>query len=403
MDFYSYNLYDNFNNTLFSVSHSSYPRLVTDDLYLKYQVTQGSTRKEYASRFDIFAYNKDFSLYPMAVRYADLERGLYIIERPPFQIDLDFSTAKSYRTRKAPKYLTNAKMWIPWTVSIITFRKNTPGYFTFSVFFNNKPLSSFEDNLIPSYLPNTSAHGSVCLGQDSSLVNELIDKNSTDISAIYNQAFNDYFAGWNSDLAPRFLMTDYLKNIIDTRIVDLKNAPKFYRDLKNNVHSFSYVNSNAKLLARILFTASNLTLEEVFQYIDSCSQQHNQNRSINLSYILKNYISFKHEIYPLPKSDFDFMTNGSTYFFKNSELNSVIYNIVIQNAQQYPNEPITNYINNPFIISQIYKDFNFTNSSIDSIFGNLRSLYFSSDSVIQYNYNTTYQIQGENQDVSYTA
>ena len=38
--------------------------------------------------------NKDTTLLPLAVRYADVKRGLYVVERPPFKISPDFSKTK---------------------------------------------------------------------------------------------------------------------------------------------------------------------------------------------------------------------------------------------------------------------------------------------------------------------
>ena len=113
MYLYNYNLYNHYHHSLFALSYEGNPQVFDKTAYFKYRVLIGSLYEEavYRSR-SIVHDNNNFSYYPMAVRYADPANNYYIIERPPFEIDLDFSTSRSYRARKTPKAFIDKKIWI---------------------------------------------------------------------------------------------------------------------------------------------------------------------------------------------------------------------------------------------------------------------------------------------------
>jgi len=209
--------------------------------------------------------------YPMAVRYADPTNGIYVVERPPFEVDVDFSVNKSFRARKVPKLFANNKMFIPWTLSLIKLDKNslTNSYsgYEFYLYFNNKPISSLDDLIIPAWLPNISASGQVCMGEDSRQVANLLSNESEfSFLEIYNTIFNSFFSGWNSDLSPYFVDTDFSfdfrKKLVDT-------FPKVRWPETFSFQSSYWSYNNNSILKTILLMMSYMDYSQMSEYIDS--------------------------------------------------------------------------------------------------------------------------------------
>jgi hypothetical protein len=137
---YNYSLYTPQN--IFNLTHQATPRVVDNDLWINYQVSFLDTNKVIEDRSKS-AFTRDYSLLPLAVRYSSPDGKTHIIERPPFEIEVDFSTATSYRPRTTPKYLQSVKMWIPWTVSVISTEYQSGSFsssFSFHLYFNDGPL-----------------------------------------------------------------------------------------------------------------------------------------------------------------------------------------------------------------------------------------------------------------------
>lgn len=368
MYYYNYSLYTPSNSLFFNLNHSSVPYVLAGNVYYKYATIVGSLYDEYISNISKFSHRDDFSIYPMAVRYADPYNGIYVVERPPFQLDVDFSTSKSYRVRKTPKFLQNQTIWIPWTVSVIQFKNYNKSSYTFSfhILFNDKPISSLEEYLVPAYLPNVDYSGRVCLGQDSLPVTQTISQNPFDIAAIYNMAFNTYFSGWNSDLFPNFTYTNYIKDIAVNRISKNPKAPKSYKDAVPTTslgHSYSY--SNSKFLSNILYTMSNIDLPETIQYITSVKEHyakdqllysshgHSSPRSVTLSNILKSYYSDKSSIDNIDDYRYSNTSIIQDVLFPFSQRIYNSYNVCIENYDI--NYSIQSMINNPMIIAKVYE------------------------------------------------
>lgn len=153
-------------------------------------------------------------LYPIAVRYIDSSGGHYI-ERPPFQIEVNFNRSRSTSSNGFPPL----KIWVPWTLSYYHPHDSS----TFFLYFSNKSLSSFKDKYLPSFLPNTYDDGRICFGQSSYLLPT--DDNSTfNIKLMYQAMFNEYMSGgWNTDLNPKHVR--YIDSILDS---DQQKYPTLY-------------------------------------------------------------------------------------------------------------------------------------------------------------------------------
>lgn len=257
---YDYNLFTSEN--MFSLSLRGEPKYVDDYLAVKYLCNIYDTKKRYDNLHytpPIFSLDQE-NLFPLAVRYISPARDLYIIERPPFLLhEIDFSTSKSYKSRKVPKVLNNRPMWIPWTVALIKLNTNS---YTFNLYFNDSPINSFDDILVPAYLPNIGGNGQVCMGSDTSIPMAILEETSS-VTEMYKSLFNMYFSGWNSDIFnstfnPRYF---YDKKIIQ-RVQSLKSSPKDMTEilLYSNV-------STSRYFKNFLYFLSNLTLQEHLEYL----------------------------------------------------------------------------------------------------------------------------------------
>lgn len=141
------------------------------------------------------------SLLPVAVRYVHHD-NIYVIERPPFQIEVDYKQALSAYSGER---IHPVKIWIPWTVTILRLDSlHESDFGSVQIFFNDGPLQSLDDVLVPVILPNAYADGKICFAQSMSNYNEILDEDlikKADIGYIYNYIFNNYMmGGWNADL-----------------------------------------------------------------------------------------------------------------------------------------------------------------------------------------------------------
>lgn len=389
---YNYGLYDPSSSLLFGLSCKKAPMYIDDTLYISYNTFMMNLHSEYLQHHRSSSFREDFSLYPMAVRYCNPQTNLYIIERPPFEIEVDFSTNRSYHARKSPKSLNSKTMWVPWTISVISW--SNPQDFKFQMFFNNGPLNSLDDTVITSYLPNIDTRGWVCLGQDAIKVIQLITQNPQDITSIYNAAFNCYFSGWNSDLMPRFLLTPYIKRIIQDRISRLKHAPKALKYESTNFYGLNFTHS--KYLTKVLFTVSNMPLEEILEYIQSCKDYYN---SDNYKYddrsLSKKIMSFGHLInntsLSLPMNEM-YLHTELLDLAKFTKPYKIDYTVLINQTKDsiIPSHlHINDYVDNPYIVSRIYDDIrtSYANLPMDPAFEHnhaIRNLNFQAPEIFQY-------------------
>jgi hypothetical protein len=199
--------------------------------------------------------------YPIAVRHLTATHA--VIERPPFQIKVDYSPTKSSNRRKPIKPVT---IWIPWTVLVADLRPDH--FFSHSrIFFNDKPLESFDEKMATPYTSNVFNDSKICMGSIS-MASRMIEK--SDYNALYHAYINEYFSGgWNADLDNGIydVLTstnpDKIPHFngftpIDSNIVD---------KLKNKKMSFYKSNSSSFQQANLYYALSLLSLEETLDLV----------------------------------------------------------------------------------------------------------------------------------------
>lgn len=176
---------------------------------------------------------------PIAVRYISKD-GTYFIERPPFELNVDFRKSGSVYTKK---------IWIPWTLSVL-HPSNPSGI---RIYFSNSSLQDMDTKYIPCILPNSYENGAICFSH--SLASPEIRKNvyeSTDIRQIYSFVFNEYMnGGYNDDLSPNM----YFARSID---INQKKYPTLYKFFD---HSYDYVKQFYK---KMNFNSFNQIVKRAF-------------------------------------------------------------------------------------------------------------------------------------------
>jgi hypothetical protein len=171
--------------------------------YSLYDAASTYTKLSSASSQMPNAENIDF--FPLAVRYHDTINNVFVVERPPFQIDIDFSVKKNSR-RKISPLLKNRKVWVPWTVYVFAAPIEGQEHLTSPkkvfIFYNDKQLSSLDDHLVPSLFPNAFSDGSICFGDSITSYNDRVRKGEIkfNINTYFNYLINDYYTSWNKDL-----------------------------------------------------------------------------------------------------------------------------------------------------------------------------------------------------------
>jgi hypothetical protein len=193
------------------------------------------------------------SFYPIATRYIS-DSGYFVIERPPFQIDLDYKLGRaSSRTKKR---LTDRKLWIPWTIFIFN-PKYPQGY---KYFFSDSSLLNNDHKYISPYIPNTYINGDICFSNSLSNIPQDSLPDSSDISHFYSTVFNDFFSGgWNSDLNnPWHSLINQLQSRILAKIISKDHISQTYPIL----HSLLY--PQEEILQPLL--SKNSKLKEMYDY-----------------------------------------------------------------------------------------------------------------------------------------
>lgn len=325
---------------------------VMDSLLLQYRIVEFDFLKESLKIFNDLTPADTSSLLPLAVRYASPDNNLYVIERPPFEIDLDFSTGKSYEHRKSPKYLKQVKSWIPWTVCVITLGKHSHfgSNYSFSIYFNDKPLTSFDETLIPCFLPNSS-NASICMGADSSHVSNMI-RNNQPIVDIYNYLFNSYFSGWNCDLHNTLPCSEFFyNNNIIQRITETKKGPKSYDALQ-------WGRSTSKTYNQMLYLLSHLSLEEFLDYISYCKKKYESTPNARFVRNLTNIIesltpTSRNPDYSHHKNPAYLLDHLSTKFDDQSSSMTIVRVTVSDSSS----EDLEHYFSNPYLIAKMYQEY----------------------------------------------
>ena len=351
INFYDYNYSLYIPENIFNLTHQATPRVVENDLWINYHVNFLDTYKLINQHYETTS-TTDYSLLPLAVRYSSPDGKMHVIERPPFEIEVDFSASTSFRPRISPKFLQSVKIWIPWTVSVISTNYQSNSFsstFGFHLYFNDKPLQSLDDVLVPCYLPNSSG-GSICMGQDSLIATQLI-QNGSSITDVYNHIFNSYFGGWNCDLSPHMFNQEYFAPIIDRISASSKKNAAILANM-------GYRSNTAKYFKSLLFLLSNTSLEEHIGYITYTKQNtshyptlkhHFQKSNSNFSSSSLIPQTYSNAVTPWAKIARVLSAVYSHYPSCSLETN---YRVVVKDYQP---SSIANYISNPYIISSIYK------------------------------------------------
>jgi len=297
----------------------------------------------------------DTNLYPIAVRYVSADK-VYFIERPPCQIDVDFRMGTGHSgAQKLPSF----KIWVPWTLTKLDLSSiDSETLSKTCLYFNDRPIYSMDDDLIPCDLPNSYSNGSICFSNSMIDFGSILDNDSlisSDVNYIYNYVFNNYMmGGWNSDLTPVFYSYDnsnvdiddlpMLKEYMNPSPERKARALAPFQDtsyavsLKRTLNSKSRINNSrsiARSYLRDLALRSTFTLEETLQYVSDIKAFYSRFSSLykNQSYYSRsNSRCFSSLISTSssPKDNF----NYSRYLY-NSLLNSVIKNGDTSEIQYY--------------------------------------------------------------------
>ena len=285
-------------------------------------------------------------LLPLAVRYISPDKNVYLIERPPFQVSIDFSSSKSYNIRKPIKAIQDKIMWVPWTVTMIVF-DSSQTTIQFFLYFNDGPMDSLQDSLVPSFLPNSSG-GSICLGNDTAPALATY-KNTGSITELYNYFFNSYFAGWNCDLMNDIPNYEYLikqLNLVDRiKQVSGQKAAKIFEK--------PYMYNTKNIYNRMFLLLSHMTLPEVISYISECKKT----RRISGNYFT-HYIN--HQDHPnIPEHTeyhyrpfYSYVTQALSLAGSSNHTSHKRIRLLINN---YKEEFIFDYPSNPYLIYLLYK------------------------------------------------
>ena len=352
MLYFNYSLYNN--PYLFNLNYVASTTLL-DSVVYQYSTSLFNLNAAIAnSSNSLLVINKDYSLLPMAVRHTSSDSTCYIIERPPFQIPVDFSISKSYKNRKTVKALSDAYVWVPWSVSKLTIAN---GGVQFELYFNDQSIDSLSDYLIPCYFPNCSS-GNVCMGADS--IQSVGLNSQSSILDLYNFYFNSYFSGWNTDLGIVVQGMEYFNNIQED-IVSSKNAPS---NLETFMNTNGYRFTNKETHKNFIYLMSKLDLTTTLGFVShlkkiAVKKHSDTGYRYEVQKIIKDSKPFA-----LPVEDY---INSNSYYYmrqvpgllqsygnKNDHksFSNTRTNVTITN---HPSDVDVNHdIDNPFIISQVY-------------------------------------------------
>lgn len=210
--------------------------------------------------------------YPIAVRA--IYNDTYVIERPPFKMSARISISKAFKVKTEAPILCD--IWIPWTVSILNMNDSETHLPTLKIFFNDKPISSLDDNLANCWTPNVHGSGNICWGQTSLNFSDAIKDNLVNplnVSQVYHYLINDYFnGGWNLDLGAGEIM-NVCSQHIGKFTNNINTSKKLLAKAKNLNFKFKATNDNSRKSTKIKHCYniwSLLELSEVLEAVSIC-------------------------------------------------------------------------------------------------------------------------------------
>lgn len=271
---------------------------------------------------------------PIAVRYID-SNNTYYIERPPFQVDINILMSRTGNIKKTNSF-GDFKIWIPWTIAVFN-----PNYSpNISLYFSHKSLSSMEDIYFPSFLPNTFASGSICLGsyvttfaQENNLIN------NPDLRYVYSTILNEYLNGsWNLDISPNI---DHYSSYYYQQLALNKITPEDYPTLYN------FFNPTEEQLSKAPFKIRKNVLQK---YIDTKYSQHAYAYSYKYMYTLfstfdlNETISFYRELAEFQQ----YLTNNNSSVFNSYAMQVRTFQNLIDTSHSYSLSPENKYYKSTF-------------------------------------------------------
>jgi hypothetical protein len=322
-----------------------------------------SSREYYQLRNSFSTNSASENLYPIAVRHVTKD-NIYVIERPPFQLEVDFRLGSA--NSQAPK-MYPLKIWIPWTVMLIKLDSFTSGSLSsVRLYFNDSPISSLDDVLFSPWLPNAYSNGGICFSNSMDDFAHVLDNDrisSNDINYIYNYIFNNYMmGGWNCDLALNFEYLslfhrigvddsakypsnhsytfpdkDMINKVVST-IVDDPDATKLITKAMKSKRTMNNYNNYASGYTKHLATLAAFDLEQTLSLMSEIKAHYAEVSSLN-----NNYQIAKLNGYRLSSRIESFRSNyphDDSYFF-----NAFYRNVFASmSSTKIPYEVSSNYI-----------------------------------------------------------
>lgn len=252
-------------------------------------------------------------LYPIATRYIDIY-GNYYIERPPFQVDIDYKIGNANSSTK--KRVTDKKVWVPWTLFIF----NPENMGNARMVFSHKSLTHDSDIYISSFLPNNYSDGSICYSNSLNTIPDIDPSAKLSISQIYSLMINEYFAGaWNSDLSNTWstIYNNFIRHVFRFFPEDKHLYPQLNRlflvtnediskILPSNSKPYKLLMANEKYIERVMHLDYPYFHEYILSALASFSLQDVLALVEELSTMYLSYITPDHKYYNKFQANYGF-------------------------------------------------------------------------------------------------
>lgn len=228
---------------------------------------------------------------PLPIAIRAFNNNQYVIERPPFKTTVRFTPQRAARVRKESPIL--CEVWIPWTVCFLTLVNPETEMPSMEMYYNDGPITSFDDDIVGAWTPNIYGHNAICWGQTGAnwfddVRNKVVDP--TNVSQVYHYLINDYYSGgWNTDLG-----YGAVHNIASSRTgkftVDPLSSPEIVeraQQQKIKFRPYSRSLRDASIIKNIYNTWSLLNLDEVLEAVSITKKNRNEHYKITVSSVFE--------------------------------------------------------------------------------------------------------------------
>ena len=301
---------------------------------------------------------------PIATRFIS-SNGSFLVERPPFKATMRFTPTKAAYA-SASNNIHEVEAWIPWQVYIAYFNPLS-SKFSLRIFFNHKPITSLEDEVIPAWTPNLFGDSGVCFGEDSMKVLQEISSSNISNKTIFENMCSSYWSGgWNTDIIPSsYLVPPFLNQEFETND-DYDFA--IHREIVSKSVYSKHKNSFTRSYINVLNLWSNYNLDNLLHMISKYPPKSKfslnslfkiEEENSNYAQVLAGDISSRPAALLLDlfarshKFPLSIFTDNSKYFYSNFENipydNSVVRyeeNITQEKAYDILHNLVTYYQNN---------------------------------------------------------